>query len=246
MSSSQPWPTVESEVDRPASWFAGSVGLLFLIIGIVGFFSAGALAADGVPDWIIKIGASAFAIFGSVPLVVVIKEKLSPASVIHAAPEVLPNVPDEPVILEGSIVYGRMTHELHADDRGWQLRPCLSWQKSKRAFLGFAIPFMLLFAAVLSWIFHNQMKVANWPASIAAGALITLLVGGTTFALIGMAIKAGYSRLCTLAIPNDGEDLELDSPESPNRQESDITAGLRWIFLGSEQRHRLTIPPRYQ
>ena len=146
------------------------------------------------------------------------------------------------MILEGSIVYGRMTHELHADDRGWQLSPCLSWEKSKRAFLAFAIPFMILFAAVLSWIFHNQVKVANWPASIAAGALITLLVGGTTFALIGMAIKAGYSRLCTLAMPNDGEDLELDSPESPNSQETDIAAGLRWIFLGSTKRHQLRIP----
>ena len=87
MSSPKLWPTVESEVDRPASWFAGAVGLLFLIIGVVGFFWAGTLAADGLPDWIIKIGASAFTIFGSVPLFVVIKEKLSPASVIHAAPK---------------------------------------------------------------------------------------------------------------------------------------------------------------
>jgi hypothetical protein len=46
-----------------------------------------------------------------------------PAHVRHAAPGVLPNVPQEPVVCEGSFVHGRLTHELWEDARGWQFRP---------------------------------------------------------------------------------------------------------------------------
>jgi hypothetical protein len=241
MNSPHSWPTVESEIHRPASWFAAAIGLLFLSIGIIGIFAAGSLPAADVPAWLLRSGAALFAILGAVPLITVIKEKTSPARVIHAAPEALPDVPTEPLILEGSVVYGRMTHELVADDRGWQLHPCLSWHKSKRTFLGFAIPFMILFAGALSWIFNAQMKMANWPAAIVGASVITLLVGGATFGLIGSAIKASYSRLCTLSIPNDGDDLQLERTEMPNFEGSNLAAGLRWALLESTKR-QLTIP----
>lgn len=238
----QAWPTVESKVYRPSDWLAYLVGLVFLIAGVVAFCLAGPVANKEFEVWILRIGGAIFAIPGSFLFVVTVKNAVWPTLVRHAAPEVLPEVPNEPLVVEGSIVYGGITHELVADDRGWQFRPCLSWQKTKRGILWFVIPFMIAFAAMLSWVFHSQMKIANWPISILLGSMITLVCGGTTFGLIGMLVKASYLRLCKLTIPKGSGDLELDMPESINIQKIDLISELQRTFSGSTLSRHLEIP----
>jgi hypothetical protein len=108
--------------------------------------------------------------------------------------------------------------------------------------LGFGIPFLTLFAGVLSWIFHAQEKIGGWPLSILCATAATLVCGGSALLLIGMGMRSGYRVLCRLSIPSNGDDLELDSPEAPDPEKTDLSAGLKWVFLGEIKRQRLTIP----
>ena len=57
-----------------------------------------------------------------------------------------------------------------------------------------------------------------------------------------MLMRASYRSLCCLSIPRNGDDLQLDSPEEPDRNDPDLIAGLEWILPGETKNVRLLIP----
>jgi len=236
------WPQVESEVHRPGRWLALSVGTLFLLIGGVGISTIGNLVPPGVPLWIAKLGTVVFALLGGVVLAWAVGSIILPARVYHAAADVLPNVPKAPVIREGSVVHGRLTHELWEDAQGWQFRPAEVIRRNDRGFLlGFGVPFLTAFSVFLAWVAHSRWNF-GWPLSVVCGTVITLVGGGSTFLLIGMMMRSGNRRLSRLTIPRHGDNLELDSSEEINPAKVDLAEGLKWLFQRGSKRQRLAIP----
>jgi hypothetical protein len=147
------------------------------------------------------------------------------------------------VIHEGAVVHGRLTHELREDAQGLQFRPSERlWRNGSGFLYGFGIPFLVLFAGLVTWAFHDEPKMGGWVTSAILGIFLTTISGGTAFLLIAMIMRASYRRLSRLTIPRDGSDLELDSPEEPNPQKTDLAEGLKWVFLGATKRQRLRIP----
>jgi len=237
------WREVESEVYRPGRWLALSIGAVFLLAGIIGFVAIGDAVPPGLPYWLAKLGTGVFAFLGGTVAAVTIGSIIRPARVSHASLDVLPSVPKEPVICEGSVVYGRLTHELCEDAQGWQFRPAEHlWRTDKGLLFGFGIPFLVLFSGLLTWVLHSQLELGGWAVAGMLGVLITVACGGTAGLLIGMMMRAGYRRLSRLAISRNGNDLELDSPEEVIAEKADLTEALKWVFLGNTKRHRLSIP----
>jgi hypothetical protein len=236
------WAQVESEVCRPGRWLALSIGSVFTLIGAIGFLTIGNAVPPGFPLWAAKLGTAVFASLGGLVVAWAVGGIILPIHVRHAAPDTLPNVPQEPVIREGSVVHGRLTHELCEDSQGWQFRPVERlWRNDKRFLLGFGIPFLLTFSALVAWVGHSQWNF-GWFLSAACGTMITLVCGGSTFILIGMILRSGYRRLSRLSIPRNGDSLELDAPEEPRTENADLIEGLKWLFQGDAKRQRLAIP----
>ena len=185
--------------------------------------------------------------FGAIVLAHITRCVISPVSVRHAAPGTLPDAPNEPVLLEGSVVQVRLTHELVRVAEGWQFRPLQTlWRDDKRLFLGFGILFLPIFSAMISWFIHHDANALGWPVSIACGISITLFCVSPIFLLIGMLIgtlqRAGYRRLCWLNIPQSGDSLELDAPEEIDPRQVDLAAAFKPTSLGEPKRRQLTIP----
>jgi hypothetical protein len=184
-----------------------------------------------------------FVLAGSIVLALAIRLISLPIKVRHAVFDVLPNVPTEPVICEGSIVHGRLTHELCETAQGWEFRPAGGvWRNDRRFLFGFGIPFLILFSGSLTWVFHSQLNLAGWAVSALYGIIVTAACGGSAFLLIYMIVRSGYRRLSKLAIPRNGNELELESAEVPKLENADLTEGLKWLFVGETKRQRLTIP----
>jgi hypothetical protein len=140
------------------------------------------------------------------------------------------------------MVHGRLTHELVENAAGWEFRPRRALrQHDLRFLLGFGVPFLVCFTALLSWVFHAQMKIASLPAAILVAACITLLCGGSAFVLIGLIMNASYRRLCSLTISHDGN-LELNVAEEPDPVLADLSAALKQTFLGETRRTTFAIP----
>lgn len=237
----QTWPEVESEVHNAGRWLPLSVGTLFLLIGIIGFLTIGNAMQPGAPHWIAKACTAVFALFGAIPLAWGIRSIVLPAHVSHAGPDVLPDVPWEPVIREGSEVHGHLTHELWEDGDGWQFSPAKHhWRNTKVFLLGFGIPFLVLFAGVLTWMIHRHHNL-SWPISALCGITATVVCGGTALLIIGMVMRSSYRRLSRLSIPRNGDALELDSPQELDPEDVDLAKGLKWIFFGENKRQQLTI-----
>jgi hypothetical protein len=231
---------VESEVHQPGRWLAFLAGALFLLLGIGAFLTIGRNFAPGLPIWIARLSTALFALIGAVPFAHALQLWLRPTRVRHAAPELLPDVPNEPVPREGSVVHGRLTHELANDAQSLELRPATHlWRNDLRFILGFGIPFLTFFAGLLTWHFHDRL---GWVVGAGAAIGMTLLSGGTAGLLIGLVLRAGYRRLSRLSIPRDGGDLVLDLPQEPAADRADLSEGLRWAFLGETKRQQLTIP----
>ncbi|MGQ0637134.1 MAG: hypothetical protein ACT4QC_21205 [Planctomycetaceae bacterium] len=235
------WQAVESEVHAPGRWHVFAVGLLFLLIGAIGFIWALYLSPDK-PVWIPCLFFSVFALFGGATWAWAVGRIIAPSRIRHASLDVLPDVPQEPVIVEGSTVHGRLTHELVEDSDHWHFRPVPRlWNNSRRLLLGFGIPFMTFFAGLMGWVFHTQHNLA-WPLAILCGVMATVVCGGSAGLLIGLIIRARYRELCCLTIPRNGDALELDSPEEVDPDRTDLAAGLKWVFQGQTKRRRLVIP----
>ena len=234
------WRDVESEVYIPGRWLGLSGGILFLLIGGIWFLSIGGV---GIPFWILKLCGALFALAGGIVFVWSTGSIISPARVRHASADVLPDVPREPVIREGSILYGRLTHELCEDPQGWRFRPAAYlWRNDKGFLLGCGIPFMVLFAALATWVLHSQTNIASWPVAAVLGIFATAVCGGPVLAILLIGLRSGYRQLSGLTIPRNGNALELDSPKEPNLEKPDLTESLKWVFLPETKRQRLSIP----
>jgi len=233
---------VESEMFVPGRRFVFVIGAFFLAVGIAGLVSVDRLAPrPAFPIWIAYAFAATFALFGVIPLGWSLKQWLRPPRVRHAGPDVLPDVAGEPVPREGSVVHGRLTHELVDDGQGGrQFRPAVQLERNDTRFiLGFGIPFLSLFAGLLARKFHDDF---DWAMAATLGIGATLLCGGTALVLIATLMRASYRRLGRLDIPAGGGDLQLDVPEEPNVDRADLAEGLRWAFVGDTKRQQLTIP----
>ncbi len=241
MSESSDWLEVESEVYRPGRWLGLFAGTVFLLAGAIWHLAIGNVAPPNAPSWILESGAAVFTVFGTAVLVSATRGIVSPARVRHAAPSVLANVTREPVIRRGSVVHGRLTHELIESAHGWQFRPRPDlWRTDKGFLFGFGIPFLVLASGLLSWIIHRYL--ASWPLSIFCTIPAIAVSAGTALVVVSMLMRASYRSLCCLSIPRNGDDLQLDSPEEPDRNDPDLIAGLEWILPGETKNVRLLIP----
>jgi hypothetical protein len=223
------WQEVESEIYWPNTWVGLAVGSFFLLTGVVGLFKIEEVTGPGLPLGIGVVGATVFAFMGGVVCFATLGRIIASGRVRHATPDILPNVPADPVILEGSISHGRVTHELVEDADCWQFCPAPQlWRDAKRFLLGFGIPFLTFFAGMASWIAHREFTPGRWPVSILLGTSITVFCGGSTFLLGGTLIRSGYRRLSSLKIPKNGDDLELDSPKGFAPASLNLPPGLGW------------------
>ncbi len=237
------WHEEESEVYRPGRWLVLSVGAFFLLAGGIGFLTIGAAVPPGPPFWVAKLCTGAFALLGGTVAASAMGSIISPARIHHASIDLLPSLPREPVLQEGSVVHARLTHELCEDAEGWQFRPASHlWRNDKGFLFAFGVPFLVLFSGLLTWILHDQLKFGGWVVSTACGTFLTAISGGFALLLLGTIMRAGYRRLSRLTIPHGGNDLELDLAEELAPDETDWVEGLRWVFLDAIKRHRLRMP----
>ncbi len=79
--------------------------------------------APGIMTWFWLAGMITWALLGGALMAASIRRTVWPARVRHAAPSVLVDVPAEPVIQEGSLVIGQLTHELLEDEHGLAVPP---------------------------------------------------------------------------------------------------------------------------
>lgn len=241
MTRAESWQEVESRVYRPGRWLAFSLGFVFFLAGVIGFLAIGEKALPNMPLWIPKLGAALFALLGAAVLASAVGSFV-PVYVRHAAPNVLCDVPAEPVIHEAAVVHHRLKHELVKDADAWQLRPARSlWRSDLRIMIGFAAVFTAVFAVVASWVAHENMRIGGWPLAILCGSVATAVFAGAGFLIVIMVMRAGFQRLCRLTIPLDGGDLEFESAEHP-APNMDLLAGLKSVFQTGTKRYRLTIP----
>lgn len=134
-------------------------------------------------------------------------------------------------------------HELVRHGHGWEFRPRYSrWRNAVVCLLGFTIPFMTIFAGILSLVFHENFRLGGWPVSILRGALATVASAGTAVAIMGMSLRASYGRLCRLNIPADTGHIEFDSPEETDPETMGFAACLKWAFQPPAKLRHRTIP----
>jgi hypothetical protein len=238
-----PWPEIESQVPRPGRWLALAVGTLFLLAGAIAFWIVTRFIPAGTPLRIAELAAFIAILLGAAVFFWAIANIVAPAHVRHAPPDLLPNVPREPVILEGSVLHFRLTHELHEDTQGWHFRPASRlWRHDQVFLLGFGLPFAALFTGLTAWALYSQLHVASWPVAALCGAMATGICVGSVWLSLAVIMRASYRRLPRLSIPRNGETLELDAPQELSAKTTDLAAGLKWLFLGETKRYRLTIP----
>ena len=146
------WKETRSRGHHPALEFVSLIGSVFLATGIAGF--PGFSNAPDTQAWFDKPFFGSFFAVGAVVLAFVVRWRYWPGQVRHAACAVLPDIPLEPVIPEGSRVHSRLKHELCESNGGWVLRPDESvWHCEKRFLVGFGVPFLTLVSGLLTGVF---------------------------------------------------------------------------------------------
>jgi len=88
-------------------------------------------------------------------------------------------------------------------------------------FGGLWIPFLILFSGLIGLGFSSNCNIAGWPVSAVFGTIVHsgLLWEINLFANWHNNAVPGYRQLPKLTIPRDGNDLELESAESPTLRE---------------------------
>ncbi len=205
------------------------------------FFTIGDLPA-GITRWIACAFVSFLVLVGGLGLPSALGRVISTKRIRHASRFVLPEVSPEPVILAGSVVDGRVLHDLVEDAVGWQLRPAMQrWRRDRRWLLGLAVP-LGGFAAAVSWFIHQENAVAGWAFAISCGIFLAFLCGSTAIFVLSAVIAARYRLLSCLSIPRSGTTVEFNSPQKSGPDLSDLTTELRWNASDKAERQSLMIP----
>lgn len=238
------WKEVESKVHFPYHWKAILILITLFGIAAIGMMALALAPPANFPPGVAWAGAAVLAGFDAILALSTLPPLIRSVAIRHAAPELWPAIPQEPVLQEFSMAHGRLTHELIEGPSAWEFRPNPRlWRNTQRFLLGFGIPFLIAFAGLLSWIIHSDVLQNSWPLAIVAATFITALCGGTTFVLIGLVLRRDWQRLGRLTIPRDGDDLELDSAEIPDHSgipTPDLKLALKWM-LGESPRVRTRI-----
>jgi len=226
------WPETESALHEPGSRIAVVIGTLFILIG-AGIPFAPEAGAGPAQWWIALIMSGAFTVLGLLPLVIGLYRILTPVSVRHADASVLPHIPRGPVLHEGSFPFASLTHELVEDSFGWTLQPRADNVRHPYLFLiGFGVPFLLMFAGLLSWVFRRDNLLPNWPQAIAAASFVTMATCGTAITGIGILLLSAHSEHRKVRIPSDGGDITIESPAEIDPARTDSVARLQRALTG--------------
>ncbi len=237
------WHEVESEVYIPNRWPAFAVGCLFLFVGTVGGGIAWPSVRPGAWLWGFWSGAILFSVAGAAVVLSSIRRIFWPTRIRHAGPDVLPEVPNEPILFDGLCVHSRLKLKLVETADGWLLEPSRDLSGRDKASLAAAAGVVLTACAgTLSCILHEQ-RVGTWPLCISASITATLLFGVPVMVMIGMLNRLSYRRLSRMHIPRDGDELSLELPESPDVTRTDLKAALNWAFAEDDP-HRILVVSR--
>jgi hypothetical protein len=143
ITSSINWEETDSQIWQAGSWLLVLRGGIFALTGSAGLI---AVSFSNLVGWQLLGGLGfmgCFAVMGWAQLAHVLWSRLWPKTVRHAVATTLPDVVNELLVQEGSIVHGRLKHELVETDQGWEFRPSIAVQRSdKQVLLGFGIPFV--------------------------------------------------------------------------------------------------------
>lgn len=240
MSSVPIWPELESKVYRPSQPVVIVGASFFIFVALLFYSGLLQLVQPTALSWGHWQAISLLLLAGCALLGWVLVKGIWPVRIRHAAPGVLSDVPSAPFIVEGSVAYGRLTHELCKDDHGWTFRPAPHlWRNDMLSVSFFLIPLIAALAAALASVFQPSL---GWGVAIACAIAVTLTFAGTAFLLALMSMRSSFRRLQTLRIPFHGEDLELESAARPTMDQAFVPEGLNWIFRTEAEDHHLIVP----
>ena len=238
------WKEVESKVHFPYHWKAILILIALFGIAAIGMMALALAPPANFPPGVAWAGAAVLAGFDAILALTPLPPLMRSVSIRHAAPELFPDIPQEPVLQEFSVAHGRLTYELIEGPFAWEFRPDPRlWSASKVFLFGVGIPFLIVFTGLLSWAFHSDFIRNSWPLAIVAATFVTAISGGTAFSLIGLIIRHCWQRLSRLTIPRNGDDLELDSaqpPPLPDEQAPSLPLALKSL-LADSPRSRMRI-----
>lgn len=228
---------VETRIHEPGLTTGFVMTLMFFIVGVIVLFVDPFHSAPGIFRWLFYLVPGLFIFLGGAGAIQLGQRIIWPAYIQHTSQALRPDLAWAPVVWEGQHVIGRATHELIQDHEGWKYG--LSRKMifgDKLIVFGFGIPFLIAFAAILSWFFHqnNEMPL---PTAIASATAITVFCGVTTFLFIGLLIFGYHSRLCLISIPNSESLVEVEFSPKTNPK----TAAITDLLLGQPERIQLRI-----
>jgi hypothetical protein len=205
---------VESEIYRPWRWVLPFLALAFCTASGIGMAVLALQPPPNLPTAVwpivilvatLSVGLLAWSLW----------DALTPASIQHSDLGCLPDISDEPVLREGSMVHGTLTHELVETAVGFEFRPNPKvWRRYQTFILGFGAVFLPTLAGFLSWVFHKEHFPNSWATSIILAAGATLAAGGSAFGIFYYLFQTAHMRLPRLVIPHgEGAEMVLTTPE---------------------------------
>ncbi len=194
MSQLPSWRKVESKVHQEGIWLIFVVGAVLFSMGSAGYLAFADAVQPGMDTWIVRAFLGIFILIGGFLLASALKSLCFPHRVRHAADDVLPDVPQEPLIFDGAIVRGRLTHELCENDHGWELKPAeRMWRNDLRFLILFGVPFLIFFAVFWAWLLSQFVSLF---LAASGGIAVTTLCGGVAFIGIFFLMRSGSRHLC--------------------------------------------------
>lgn len=209
------WQEIDSRVHRSGVWPGFLLGMAFLVFGMAVFAEPAEVAPLGMPLWIIKAIAAYAATLGAVALVSLTVVCLVPVNVRHAAADVLPDVPSEPVIQEGTRVQRALKYELTRDGDAWCFRPAPNHGLRTLGFaVGFALGSLPVYWGCAIWAVHEYLPGCDWPTATRYGTWAATALSVLTAIVCTIWTRRHDQTLCRLTIPMNGENLEFCSTKS--------------------------------
>jgi hypothetical protein len=241
MSQIHSWGEVESNVYQPGIEAGAIVGIVFMLVGAV--FGV-VLWQHGILTMLVVPIMGGMTVCGAVVFGIAVRRIIWPIVIRHAGPNVLSEVPNEPVARDGALVQSCLMHELWEGPEAWQLRPKQQRAGPRDLLLLFCVGIPVI--ALVSWLVALNLRefwqVANWFTAALYGTLITVIGGGAVLFVIAKVMGAIRRGFATLTIPRDGGDLTIDIGSAPDFVDASLMEGLKWIRKLSKDADHLTIP----